>query len=195
MHRPNKTNDKHPALAKNILTLATLMLILLLSSCGSAIRFARVTYPASTIDSLIDKTKMDFLLFQFNRETAKGPKNSLSLTGYAYDDSSLLLSHSPMQGTARVKGNSVKFGEGCILGNLLISKKALVDFLTDSMTHRRRKYTSLIFTPRKDPDNIHIYYFITLGLENKDSTNAYNFYYLKARPCPPAQNCISKPGQ
>jgi hypothetical protein len=138
---------------------------------------------------------MDFLLFQFKRETAKGPQNALSLTGYAYNDKSVLLSSSPLEGTARFRGKPVKFQEGSILGNLLISKKELVKFLTDSVTNTRRKYTNLIFSPRKDRDNIHIYYFITLGLENKDSTNAYNFYYLKARPCPPAINCISKPGQ
>ncbi|CAN5198474.1 hypothetical protein BH20BAC1_BH20BAC1_26700 [soil metagenome] len=164
----------------------------MLPSCSAPLRFSQVSYDASVINNFVDNEDAGFIFFQFKRLETRGPKNSLSLTGYVYKNDQTLLSETAYDATVITPGKSIYFKNGSVLGNLLISKNKLLEsLLTDPDTHERIKYTSLLFTPQRYDDNIHIYYEITLqGAEQK-----FLKFMLAARPCPPAVNCISKPGQ
>ena len=185
-----KVRDKRYHLTTLRIALSFVVLIYVLPSCSPPLRFAQVSYDATTVNSIFDNKDADFIFFQFKRLETRGPKNSLSLTGYVYKYDKTLLSDSAYDATVVTPGKSEPFRNRSILGNLLVSKKDLLDsLLTDPATKKRIEFKNLLFTPQKE--GIHIAYEITL----EGAGEQYKTLSLVARPCPPSINCIKEPGQ
>ncbi len=166
--------------------LITMLLIGLLSSCQSSLKFAPVVYDKAAISALLADTSFGYLLLQFNSKNGNSSANTFKLLSYSYKKDNSVLNSSPYNLAVAAGSNSVSFADSLIMGNQRASREDLTSAITDPSTQGTVNYDYILFTPALDSASHYVYYILTAGKNSGGDSSFILPPPSKTQPCPPA---------
>lgn len=204
MHHFKKSFTGSSLLYRRILTLAVFGIVLVATSCKlfnkkepltaltstTGLRFAPVTYPVHDIRMVLDSANSDHFVFQYISPTGDY-QDPFTLVSYARDSTDAFIDTIGFN-LNRADSSFATFSGQFLLGNLKIFRSTFDSLLTTA-TGQMINDGFILFTPQFDSGNGYIFY----SLEVKNSTISKDSTLISkaaVRPCPPAPNCLKKPG-
>ena len=177
---------------KKILILNIAIVTFIFMGCHPALKFASVQYDVAAMNRLLDSTKMDHLVFQFDTEDSKSYKNPFRLIAYSFDSLNHIIDYVPYQLHTVERTKPKSFSGKSILGNLTISRDDILKLVTNDSTHQRIKYDFLLLNPARDTTNNYIYYDMSASFLSPMVPPPSPPAIQRVQPCPPAK-CFYQP--